>query len=325
MAIAQALQQGVETTVSVYATSKSAALAATLTPIALTGVTIYLFIIGWAIARGEVHNSLNTLVWKVFKIALVSSIALGALAYQQYAIDFFSGIEGIFTNAMGGSPNIGALIDTSIVPMETITGQLYQKANASFFPDFRLLTAAVLCTFGQVLITIAALIPLLVAKVTIALLLAVGPAFVLLALWPATQRFTEAWLTATLAATMTVVVIAVVVAFLPAYIQYYANQVLNNINNTNIMQDVISLVMVIVVLAWIAWKASELAASLVGGSSLGNPAQAISQVIMNRLSFGGRSSSPPSGSRPTQNVISHAGGTRLAQQNVITNLNRSRR
>ena len=325
MAIAQALQTGVQANIGTYATTVSSALSASLAPVAITGVTIYLFILGWAIARGEVQSPMSTLVWKVFKIALIVGIALVGGVYQSVVIDFIDGIEGVFTNAIGGSPTIGLLIDTSIVPMETLTGLLWTRANAPMvFPDFGLVCIAVLCTLGQVLITVASLIPLLVAKVTVALLLAIGPVFVLLALWPATQRFTESWLAATLSAVFTVVVIAAVVGFLPAYINYYANQVLVNLATVNLMQSLISLVIVIFVLAWIAWKASEFGAQIVGGGSMGNPAQSVAQTIMNRFAFGrngGAQRQPPP---PIQNTIAPSGGTPLAQQNVITNLNRQR-
>jgi type IV secretion system protein VirB6 len=285
MGLAKAIQDGVEVAVKTYATDVSAAMAATLLPIALTGVTIYLIVIGWAIARGEVHNSISTLTWKVFKIGLIGAIALGGGAYQAYVIDGITGIEGVFTTAIGGKTGIGELIDDSIVPMETITGELYKKANEPFIPNLSLLAAAVLCTFGQVLITVASLIPLLVAKVMVALLLAIGPLFILLALWPATQRFTEAWLTATLTSVMTVAVIAAVVGFLPKFMNAYALRVLRDISTTNVLQDVIGLLIAIVVLAWIAWKASEFGASVIGGASMGNPAQTIVQTVLNRIAF----------------------------------------
>jgi type IV secretion system protein VirB6 len=285
MGLAKAIQDGVEVAVKTYATDVSASLCAALMPIALTGVTIYLIVIGWAIARGEVQNSISTLTWKVFKIGLIGAIALGGGAYQASVIDGISGIEGVFTNAMGGKPGIGELIDDSILPMQAITGELFKRANASLIPNVSLWTAGILCTFGQVLVTIASLIPLLVAKVMVALLLAIGPVFVLLALWPATQRFTEAWLTATLSSVMTVAVIAAVVGFLPRFMNAYAARLLSDIRTTNVLQDVIGLLIVIVVLAWIAWKASEFGASIVGGASMGNPAQTIVQTLLNRLAF----------------------------------------
>lgn len=326
MGIATTLQTGVETAVLTFANLKSAALAAALVPVAVTGATIYVFLIGWAIARGELHNPLSTTLWKFFKIAAIGSIALGGGMYQSYVIEFITGIEGVFTNAIGGAPGIGALIDASIVPMETLTGELYKKANEPFIPNMSLLAAAVLCTFGQVVVTACALIPLLVAKVTVGILLAVGPAFVLMAMWPVTQRFTEAWLSATLASVATVAIVAAVVGFLPSYMQSYATVILGNINNpaNNFLQDVVALVLSILVLAWIAWKSAEMGASLVAGASFGNPASTLASYVVNRMRPNGP---PPQRGAGGNNRIQQNGGgvgVPLAHQNVITNLHRKR-
>lgn len=338
MGIAQAIQEGVEHAIQTYATNTSASLSAALTPVALTGVTIYLVVIGFSIARGDIQDSMSAIVQNVLKISLICAIALSGGIYQSMVIEGINGIEGIFTNSIGGQPTIGALIDSSIVPMETITGELYRLANEPMIPDVSLVVAAALCTIGQTLVTVCSLVPLLVAKVTMAVLLAIGPAFILLALWPTTTRFAEAWLSATLSAAITVAVIAAVVGFLPRFIQYYAGRVLNNLSTTNVLQDVLSLVLVIIVLGWVAWKASDLGGSIGGGAILGNPAQAIAQTIMKIVTGGGDGAKA---SRASKNSISRAGnagsatssngnfgnvGTQasssLAHQNVITNLHR---
>lgn len=321
MGVAAYLQTGIETTVQTYATSKSAALAGALAPLAVTGVTIYIMLIGWAAARGELHNSLNTILWKFFKITFIGSIAIGGGMYQQYVIDGISGLEGIFTTALGNAPNIGQLIDNSVVPIETISGELYAKANEPTIPDLGLLAAAVLCTLGQIVITIASIIPLVIAKVTVAILLAIGPAFVLLAMWPATQRFTESWLATTLASVMTVVVIAAICSLLPAFIQGFAQDTLDQINNVNQIQAITSLVIVIAGLAFLAWKSSEVGASLVSGASFGNPASSVAHYLMHRSS-----NKKPSNTIPNNQMANTGGSTgpAMAHQHVLKNLANSR-
>lgn len=333
MGIATSLQDGVQQTVSTWATNYSAALSTALVPVAVTGVTIYLLLMGWAIARGEVHNPTSTVIWKAFKVVLVCAIALGGGAYQQVVIDGITGIEGIFSSVLGSQDTIGALIDQNIVPLETLTGELYAKANDGLMPDFRLLTAAVLCTFGQALVTAASLIPLLVAKVTVALLLALGPVFILLVLWQPTQRFAAAWLSATIAATMTTAVVAALVGFLPFFLRRYSANVLSNLGTTNVLQDVIALVLVIIVLAWIAWKAAEFGAALANGAAFGNPATTLAHEIIRRSFRGQDRAAAPFGSMHggsiAQAAAARAGAAAndssaapLAHQQVISNLHR---
>ena len=331
MALGKALQEGIETTLASFVTGKSAVIASALVPVALVGLTIYVALLGYAVARGEVNDSVGTLGGKFIKIALIVTISLVGGSYQSYVMEGINGIEGFFTTALGGASNVGELIDNSLGTMEDITGQLFTSAMQPMFPDMRLVLAAVLCSIGQVLITAAALIPLLIAKVTVGLLLAIGPAFVMCALWPATARFTEAWLSTTLAAVMTVVVVAAVVGFLPLYIKVYADQVLANLGTANVLQDVISLFIVILVLVWMAWKSSELGAQVIGGGSLGNPASTIVQSVLNRFAFArlanksGGGGKTPAGSPNTISAGRGGSGTPRAQQQVISQLNRTSR
>ena len=331
MAIAKALQEGIETTLATFVTGKSAAVASALVPVALVGLTLYVLLLGYAVARGEVNDSVGTLGGKFIKIALIVTISLAGGSYQALVMEGINGIEGFFTTALGGVANVGELIDASLGTLEDVTGQLFTAAMEPMFPEMRLVLAAVLCAIGQVLITAAALIPLLIAKVTLGILLAIGPAFVMCALWPATARFTEAWLSTTLAAVMTVVVVAAVVGFLPLYIKHYADQVLANLGTANSLQDVIGLFIVILVLVWLAWKSSELGAQVIGGGSLGNPASTIVQSVLNRFAFArlgngsGGSGKTSGGSTNTISAGRGGSGTPLAQHQVISQLNRNAR
>jgi type IV secretion system protein VirB6 len=76
--IAQTLEAGVDTLLTGYVTAKSAAVSAAIAPVALTGVTIYVLLMGFAIMRGEAHDSLQTFLWRSAKIAFIAGLALSA-------------------------------------------------------------------------------------------------------------------------------------------------------------------------------------------------------------------------------------------------------
>lgn len=52
------------------------ALMAGIAPIALTAMTIWVSLYGWAVLRNEVSETVPTFLWKVFKIGLVLAFAL---------------------------------------------------------------------------------------------------------------------------------------------------------------------------------------------------------------------------------------------------------
>ena len=82
MGIATSLETGVDTLLNNYVTTKSAAVSAAIAPVALTGVTVYVILMGFAIMRGEAHDSLHTFLWRSFKIAFVAGVALSAGEFQ---------------------------------------------------------------------------------------------------------------------------------------------------------------------------------------------------------------------------------------------------
>ena len=65
-----------DTVLSTYVLSVVSALMTAITPIALSAMTIWVALYGWAVLRNEVSETLPTFMWKVFKIGLVLAFAL---------------------------------------------------------------------------------------------------------------------------------------------------------------------------------------------------------------------------------------------------------
>lgn len=64
-----------------YVLSVVTALMSGLAPIALTAMTIWVTLYGWAVLRNEVSETLPVFMWKVFKIGLVLAVALQSAFY----------------------------------------------------------------------------------------------------------------------------------------------------------------------------------------------------------------------------------------------------
>ena len=61
---------------STYVLGVVSALMTAIAPIALTAMTIWVALYGWAVLRNEVSETVPTFLWKVFKIGLVLAFAL---------------------------------------------------------------------------------------------------------------------------------------------------------------------------------------------------------------------------------------------------------
>ena len=68
------------------------ALMTAITPLALTAMTTWVTLYGWAILRNEVSGTLPVFMWKVFKIGLVFAFALQSAFYLSNVADTASAL-----------------------------------------------------------------------------------------------------------------------------------------------------------------------------------------------------------------------------------------
>ena len=72
---------------STYVLGVVTSLMAAITPIALSAMTLWVLIYGWAVLRNEVPETVPTFLWKVTKIGLVLAFALNAGFYVANVAD----------------------------------------------------------------------------------------------------------------------------------------------------------------------------------------------------------------------------------------------
>lgn len=296
MGLAAVMQQSIDSTLQSFVTQTSAAFASALIPIALVCVTIWVIVYGFAVVRGEVQEPINLFAWKAVRVTIILSIALVGGRYQQMVIDGINGIQSFFISTLYGSSvtTITGAIDTSFNLLGTYAADFYTKGLPTLsslgFPHFSFFIAAGLVILAQIVLVAASLIPIILATVVLKLLLGIGPVFVFFALWPATQRFTEAWLGAVLTNVFTIAVISMILSFVPLMLNGLVGQMLVNASAAAEVDPIaraMAILLICVVLGWLAWTASNVAAQLAGGASLGNPANAVAQTMMNKIAFGG--------------------------------------
>lgn len=285
MGIATVLETGVNMLLTGYVTSKSSAVSAAIAPVALTGVTIYVLLMGFAIMRGEAHDSLHTFLWRSFKIAFVAGLALSAGEFQGSIIGMIEGIQGGLTSAMSGAPSIGALIDAVDQPFVDLQTALWAQAaptGISILPSFSLVFAAVLVALAQFFMFIIAFGMYLLAKVALALVLAVGPVFILCAMFPATQRYTESWIGQALNFALLNVLIAASIGMLTQFASDFAAGILGAVSTANILRDVVSLCLVTGALGVVLLNLERLSSALAGGVAIQGIGRDVSRWLATR-------------------------------------------
>ncbi len=271
MGMASYLEQSVNNALDRYVITYSDAVIAVLTPLAVTAVTVYVMWTGFQVVRGDVQETVSALVWRWFRVALIAGLALNGPQYRSLVKEGLDGIQEAFGYAFGGVLSMGGTIDRMAAPFTTLMETLFSEASSGLMPQFSLFIAGGICAAASIVMAFVAMGIFLVAKVSLALLLSVGPAFIFCAMFPVTQRYAENWLSSSLVTVFTNVLIMAVITFLASLLRNACVHILNAYSTASILADVVGLFFLSVTAAYVLLHISSLAASLAGGLSLGNP------------------------------------------------------
>lgn len=300
MGIATSLEATIDSALRAFVSQKSAALCGAIAPVALTAITIYVMMMGYAIARGEVQDSLNMFIKKVFKITIITSIALGGGAYQTYIIDFVYGIQGLLISTFYGSgtDTIGKIVDDSATPVLELGFNYMKIAIKGTIPAIVPLTQGIGAILLFLIMNVIAVGVYLMSLVALAIALAIGPIYILLAAFPATQKFTESWVGVTLGFAVTNGLLAACLSMFGTLVAQMATKIAAAPDAEDAIQKMSALGVCIIVLCLIIWNIKTIASALTGGIGLEGVGNMVAHTALRglqNLTSSGKSKSPSSG------------------------------
>ena len=273
---------------STYVLGVVSALMAGIAPIALTAMTIWVTLYGWAVLRNEVSETLPTFMWKVFKIGLVLAFALQSAFYISNVADTANGL------AMGVA---STFLPTGVDPA-TVTSPyaLLDKFNddasaqvadimkeASMF-RLDLLLAAAIFSLGSVIFLCIALFVVTLSKLFLTFVIAIGPVFVLCLAWRPTQRFFDSWLSMVLNA----VVLTWFAFFALGLSAFMGVSMFKAIldgggflgGTFNVLGEATRYCVLMILMAIICFQAPSLASALTGGAAIQQGIQMVQSAMM---------------------------------------------
>ncbi len=176
-----------------YVSVHAADLAAALEPVAGTLAVIYVMFWGWLHLRGQIEEPFMEGVRRIFTLFLVLGVALHLWAYHDVLVAIFYQGPTDLAAAIVGAQSPVALIDTIWTQGGAVADTLWAKGSlltgdGGFYIAGLLvyLLVGFACLYTLFLISLA--------KIALAVLLALGPLFILLTLFDATRRLFDAWI-----------------------------------------------------------------------------------------------------------------------------------
>jgi type IV secretion system protein VirB6 len=277
-----------EDILSTYVLGVVSTLMTAIAPVALTAMTVWVALYGWAVLRNEVSETLPVFMWKVFKISLVLAFALQSGVY----------ISNVSDNANALAMGVASTFLPSGVDPATITTPyaLLDKFNddasvqvadimkeASMF-RLDLVLAAVIFSIGSVIFLCIGLFVVTLSKVFLTFVIAIGPLFILCLAFKPTARFFDSWLSMVLNA-----VVLTWFAFFALGLSTYMGAAMFKAiqdgggflgGNFNVLGEATRYCVLMILMAIICFQAPSLSSALTGGAAIQQGIQMIQNAMM---------------------------------------------
>jgi type IV secretion system protein VirB6 len=259
-----------------------------IAPIALSAMTLWVGLYGWAVLRNEVQETVPTFLWKVFKIGLVLAFALQSGFYISNVADTANALAtGVATTFLPSAVD-PVTITSPYVLLDTFNDEA-SKLMLDLLKDagitrLDLLFAAVVCSIGNVVFLCIALFVITLAKLFMTFVMAVGPIFVLCLAWRPTQRFFDSWLSMVLNA-----VVLTWFSFFALGLSAFMGDALVQVIQVNggflgpafnVVGESLKYCVVMILMAIICFQAPSLASALTGGAAVQQGIQMIQNAMM---------------------------------------------
>lgn len=208
-----------------YITSTSSSVISSITGVATTLLLIYIMFWGWSMMRGVITEPVTDGVTRMVKLAIIMGIALSAGRYASFMVDFLWNAPDAMASVVAGSKSedkvsfLDALFEKMWVYSTEWEKAADENKSAVGIPNLGQLFMAWLIRIVAALMTGYAAFLFVLAKIAIAVLLAIGPIFILITIFESTRKYFESWLSQCLNFGLVIILTAAVLKIVGTYIE----------------------------------------------------------------------------------------------------------
>jgi type IV secretion system protein VirB6 len=281
--LATAFETKIDSLLGQWVNGVSGAFITALAPLAAIAFTVYVILMGWQIMRGETNEPVPHIVKRLLKLAVIGAIAVGPLGYYQtYVIGLSNAATGALVATIagggvnGGAPatTIGNMLDGVMLPYTNLWNALAQNFTSHLIPSFALILAGLFVAVAEFFVVVVSLGFYLLAKIELALCLAVGPVFVLLAAFESTAEWTKRWIGQLWHYSLQVALMAAAISMLQSILVKATTDAYNNYQNNgagSVFGDVLAIFCISLCVAVVVYNIGALTQALTGAvGSLGH-------------------------------------------------------
>ena len=281
MGMATYIERQLDTALATYVTATSQGMTVYAFGLAVALTSVYWLFFGLAAMRGDVSEPMSKITKDVVSMLLIAMVILTFGNYQTYVIEVSQAVVSDLTSRMSGgaAQSPGALIDAIFAecvtppgadkcyPADTVFAYLAIKHATWYgFPDLTYFLANLFMGLSEVVIVTLCLIPILLSKVALAIYMAIGPFFIMLAMFPQTRSYFNSWLSGALGNALTLVIVAGICSIVPIIMKRIIDDAFaSDLGAIEVLNRTIGALIASIGLGLTALKASQMGAQLAGG------------------------------------------------------------
>lgn len=249
-----------------YVSVHVAATAAAIEPAAVTAAVIYVMVWGYLHLRGQIEEPIGDGIVRLVTLVATFGIGLRLWIYHDLIVDTFFTAPAELGAALVGAADPVTMIDSIWQHGGTVAGSLWDRGSVlTGDAGFYLAALIVYVLVGIVCVYTMFLIAL--SRIAIAVLLALGPLFIVLVLFRSTRRFFDAWLHELANYALVSILTMAVVALLLDLVDTYAAQTAAR-GSAILTVDALNLALVAGLVSLVLRQVMPIAARLAGGGAL---------------------------------------------------------
>lgn len=172
----------------------SAQMISLISPLVAAGFSLYVLLIMVSYMRGHNDQPIVDFMLKMAGWAAVLTAGMNISYYSQYVVPFFNGLGDDLSRALMGGSDLSNGLDNLLSLYIDAIKSLYEGLSITDIGLYIEVSVLAVCIIlvGVPFLAIAAAY-IILAKFALGLLLALGPAFIVAALFPATRQFFQNW------------------------------------------------------------------------------------------------------------------------------------
>lgn len=249
-------------------------LSSTLSGFAYMLFGIYVLLWGISMIRNMIEEPVVDGVVRITKIALILGLALNTGLYMNYVVDFFMTApeamarEIVVSGSAQEVQGIGETADALITKSMEVTTHIWDEANI-FNGNFGHYIIAMVFATASLVICSIGFFMIMVAKICLVFMLAVGPIFILMLMFQSTQRFFEAWISQLVNFMVTIIFVGAAVTMVFSLFEKVTAHSATLAFGDQILMGMVQMAAVSIMGTWLLFQVSSLASAVSSGVNLG--------------------------------------------------------